>query len=487
MKLPAELVAEIQRLYAVESWKVGTIARLKHVHHRRVSRIVGRTPPPPPRRKWDLLLTPYHAFIVETLRQYPTLCATRLYDMLRERGYGGSANTVRRYVKPLRPRKIPEAFLLIETLPGEQAQVDWAHVGQFCVEGGTRALWMFVMVLAHSRALYAELVLDLTVHSLVRSLVRACRHFGGCTRQWLFDNPKTVVLARAGEDIRFHPALLDAAVAMRVQPRLCVVRKPTDKGKVERAIRYLRDRFLAGRTIHNLETSNALLLTFLHDVADQRPHPRLQPRTVGDVFAQERTALLTLPGSVPDGARTQLVRVDAYASVRFETNRYSVPPEHVQKTVLLRADDLEIRVFDGTTCIASHPRCFGKHKVVENPAHRKQLLLKRRRAKPTKGRDRLLAAAPDVEKLLATMFTNGQNIGLCTVRLLKLLDLYGEESFRRGVADLNANNTCELSALAVRCDAHRRSLNAPTQLPVTLPKGVVDRDVIPHNLEDYDE
>lgn len=487
MNLPPDLVAEIQRLYGVEGWKVGTIARLMHVHHRRVTRILGLRPPPEPRRKWDQLLTAYHAFIVETLRQYPTLCATRLYDMLRERGYGGSATTVRRYVRPLRPRKIPEAFLQIETLPGEQAQVDWAHVGQFSVDGGTRALWMFVMVLAHSRAIYAELVMDLTVHSLVRSLVRASCYFGGCVRQWLFDNPKTVVLARAGEDVRFHAVLLDAAVVMRVQPRLCVVRKPTDKGKVERAIRYLRDRFLAGRTIHSIEQSNAQLQTFLHDVTDARPHPRLQPRTVGEVFAQERTALLTLPSTFPDGARTQLVRVDAYASVRFETNRYSVPPEHAQKPVMLRVDDVEVRVFDGTTCVATHPRCFGKHKVVENPEHRKELLIQRRRGRPTKGRDRLMAAAPDVEKLLATMFRNGQNIGLCTVRLLQLLDLYGEESLRRGIADLNANNTCELSALAVRCDAHRRTLHAPTQLPVSLPKGVVDREVIPHNLEDYDD
>jgi len=487
MNLPLELVAEIQRLYGVEGWKVGTIARLKHVHHRRVSRILGLIPPPASRRTQSLLLSPYHAFIVETLRQYPTLCATRLYDMLRERGYVGSAKTVRRYVKPLRPRRIPEAFLLIETLPGEQAQVDWAHVGQFSVEGGTRALWMFVMVLAHSRALYAELVMDLTVHSLVRSLVRASIYFGGCPRQWLFDNPKIVVLERTGEEVRFHPTLLDAAVTMRVQPRLCIVRKPTDKGKVERAVRYLRDRFLSGRTIHNIEESNAQLQTFLHDVTDARPHPRLQPRTVGDVFTQERTALLTLPNALPDGALTQLARVDAYASVRFETNRYSVPPEHVGKSVMLRVDDVDIRVFDGTACVATHPRCFGKHKVVENPEHRKELLVCRRAARPAKGRDRLMAAAPDVEKLLATMFRNGQNMGLCTLRLLKLLDLYGEECLRRGIADLNANNTCELSALAVRCDAHRRALNAPTQLPVTLPKGVVDRDVIPHDLEDYDD
>ncbi len=487
MKLPPETVAEVKRLHSAENWKVGTIARHLHIHHRRVERILGLLPPPVPRHKWDLLLTPYHAFIVETLRQYPTLCATRLYDMLRERGFSGSPKTVRRYVRSLRPRQMPKAFLQIETLPGEQAQIDWAHVGPVSVEGGMRALWMFVMVLCHSRALYAELVLDLTVHSLVRSLVRASRYFGGCARQWLFDNPKTVVLARAGEDIRFHPVLLDAAVAMRVQPRLCVVRKPTDKGKVERAIRYLRDRFLSGRSFHSISESNAQLETFLRDVTDARPHPRLQPRTVRDVFEDERAMLLSLPNAFPDGVQTKQVTVDGYAFVRFDTNRYSVPPGHVRKDVMLRVDDTDVRVFDGTTCIATAKRIFGKHQTFENPEHRKEILVQRRRARPAKGRDRLLLAVPDIEKLLAAMFRRGQNIGLATVNLLKLLDLYGEECLRRGVSDLIAQQGCDLSALAVRCDAHRRALHAPSQLPVSLPKGVLDRDVIPHNLENYDD
>ncbi len=53
---------------------------------------------------------------------------------------------------------------------------------------------VFVMVLSYSRALWAELVFDLSIHSLRRSLIRAADHFGGCPRTWLFDNPKTVVL-----------------------------------------------------------------------------------------------------------------------------------------------------------------------------------------------------------------------------------------------------------------------------------------------------
>ena len=107
------------------------------------------------------------------------------------------------------PKK--EAYLRVEPLIGEQAQVDWAHVGQVPVAGGQRALWLFVQVLSWSRAMWGEFVLDLGAHSLARSLVRAAGYFGGTPRQWLFDNPKSVVLERHAEAVRFHPVLLEVA------------------------------------------------------------------------------------------------------------------------------------------------------------------------------------------------------------------------------------------------------------------------------------
>ena len=488
MTLSPSVAAEVHRLFHVEKWKVGTIARHLHVHHRSVRRAAGLTLPPQPRPKWNARLAPFEPFIAETLQRYPQLCASRMTDMLKERGYTGSDRSVRRYVKPLRPSKRVLPFLEIETLPGEQAQVDWAHVGRIAVDGGTRPLWLFVMVLSHSRALYAELLMDLSAHGVVRSLIRASNYFGGCPRQWLFDNPKTVVLARYGEETRFNPHLLEVAVALRVQPRLCAVRKPTDKGKVERAVRYLRDRFLGGRTIRTVGEGNAQLHAFLENISQARMHPVQRQRTVGQVFEEdEKKSLLSLPEVMPPGAQLHLCRVDGQANVRFETNRYSVPPEYVDQAVTLRVDDIQVHVDCEKTRIASHPRSYGKHQRVENPEHRQELIRQRRNSRPAKGRDRLLSVAPEVKKLLENMLREGLNVGLGTHRLLQLLDLYGDEVFRRAVADVVQRGSCDVSALAVRCDAHRRALNAPQNLPVTLPPHAVDRDVIPHDLESYDE
>jgi hypothetical protein len=158
------------------------------------------------------------------------------------------------------------------------------------------------IVLANSRAMWAEFAIDLTVHSLCRSLVRGARALGGVARQWLFDNPKVVVLERIGTVARFHPTLLALCAAMRVEPKLCAVRKPRQKGKVERAIRYLRDRFLAGRTITGIDEGNRLLARFIDEIAHVRPHPTIAQRTVGEVFSDERARLLALPSRFRDRA-----------------------------------------------------------------------------------------------------------------------------------------------------------------------------------------
>jgi len=238
---PPEVEVEIRRLHYAEHWPVGTIAKQLSVHEDVVRRVLGVDERRPPARPRPKLVDQYAGFIAQTLERYPALRATRLYDMLRPRGYTGSVRTLREHVAAVRPRRASEAFLRVDMLIGEQAQVDWAHVGRLPVPGGERALWLFVMVLAWSRAMWAEFVFDLSVHSLLRSLSRAAIFFGGCTRQWLFDNPKTVVLERHGEAIRFHPLLLELSGHYCVSLRLCAVRKANQKGRVERAIRYLRE------------------------------------------------------------------------------------------------------------------------------------------------------------------------------------------------------------------------------------------------------
>jgi transposase len=483
-----ELEAEIIRLYFAEHWRVGTIATQLGTHPDVVRRVLGlgvaRTGDAVVRAR---VVDPYREFIRETLTSYPRLRATRLYDMLRVRGYRGSVRTLRDYVADVRPRPRREVYLRTEPLVGEQAQIDWAYVGKVDVPGGERALWLFVLVLSHSRALWGEFVLDLSVHSLCRSLVRAAAAFGGVTRQWLFDNPKIVVLERRGDAVRFHPALLEVCAAMRVQPRLCAVARPEHKGKVERAIRYLRDRFLAGRTITSVDAGNAELERFIVDIAHVRPHPVLAPRTVGEVLADEKARLLPLPDPLPGTDVVRAVSVDRQAFVRFDGNRYSVPHQHAERTLTLVADDRSVRLLDGADRVASHERCFGKRQVLEDPAHRAALVAERRAAADLKGRDRLRAVAPDFAGLLERWALSGPSLAIQVTRAIKLLDLYGDEVFTAAVGELVARGLRDTGALAVACDRLRRDKNRPVPIDIRLPDHVEDRDVVPHDLERYDD
>ena len=481
--------AEIIRLHYAEHWPVGTITAQLGLHADVVKRVLGHGEPRPDAPRRPRIVEPFHTFIVEQLTQYPRLRATRIYDMVRDRGYAGAVTTVRRYVADVRPPPRREVYLHTEPLIGEQAQIDWAYVGKLAVPGGTRALWLFVMVLAYSRAIWAEFVIDLTVHSLTRSLVRAARAFEGSTRQWLFDNPKIVVLERQGDAIRFHPVLLELCGKMRAQPRLCAVRRPQHKGKVERAIRYLRDRFLAGRTIVGVDEGNTQLRRFIDKIAHARPHPVLPQRTVGDVFAEERARLLALPAPLPSTDRVELVNLDRQAFVHLDTNRYSVPTPVAERqhVVTLVTNDRVVRVLDGATPVAEHPRSWGRRQVIEDPAHRAELVAHRRAARNLKGRDRLHAVAPAFGQLLARWTATGPSLGLRVTRAIQRLDLYGDDVFAAAVADLAARGLADLGALAVACETHRRRRDRPIPvLPDLLTHADDDHVVIPHDLERYD-
>src|SRR5271157_4663354 len=128
--IPPDLEAQILRYYHVEKWRPYTIARQLHVHHGTVARVLAQAGLPrigPPARRSQV--EPYLPFIHQTLEKFPTLTASRLYAMVRERGYRGSPDQFRHLVACYRPRPAAEAYLRLRSLTGEQGQVDWGHFG----------------------------------------------------------------------------------------------------------------------------------------------------------------------------------------------------------------------------------------------------------------------------------------------------------------------------------------------------------------------
>lgn len=488
MTVSREVEAEIRRLSHAEGWPVGTVASELSVHHEVVERVLdaehGATKDRPPRVS---LLDAYKPFILQTLEEHPRLRAMRLYHMLRKRGFAGSARTVRRYVTQVRPRPRVEAYLVCERLPGEQAQIDWGKVGTLAVPGGMRVVWVFLITLAYSRYRFAELVLDLGVETLRRSLHRAVVFFGGTPREWLFDNTKAVVIERFGDAKRLQRDLLDFAAALHVMPRLCRPRKPTDKGGVERGIRDLKEAHFAGRTLVNIERGNQELLEFIEEVVCERKHPTQPTRTVREVWEEERERLLPLPAHIPCTDLITPVAVDKTASVRLATNRYSVPSRYAGGTLTLVADDTVVRILDGDTEVARHDRSLGRHQRIDDLAHRRDLIDERRASNAAPVRSHMLLEIPELHVIYERWVERGRNIGAMTARTKKLRDLYGADLLRQAVVEMCANDTHDVGALALLCEQARRRGKLPVPLALPLPSHVVDVDVVSHDLASYDK
>ena len=258
MAISEDQKAKILRYYHVEKWRVGTIARQLGVHHTTVDRALSETGIVKKSGfKKGSIIDEYLPFILMTLEKFPKLTSSRLYDMVCERGYKGGPDHFRHLVSLHRPRKVPEAFHRLKTLPGDQAQVDWAHMGSIRIGNAERKLMAFVMVLSWSRQIFLRFYPDAGMANFLRGHVGAFEAWQGLPKVLLYDNLKSAVLERQGDAIRFHPTLLSLAGHYRYEPRPVAVARGNEKGRVERAIRYIRSNFFAARQWRDIDDLNA--------------------------------------------------------------------------------------------------------------------------------------------------------------------------------------------------------------------------------------
>ena len=475
-----ELQTRIRRLYYAEHWKVGTIAAELGVHRDVVTRAIE-----PERLARTSLrasvgkLDPYKDFVQLTLEQYPRLRATRIFQMIQSRGYGGSIWTLRDFVRDIRPGGSREAFFRLSTLPGEQAQVDWASFGSIPMGKTRRALSCFVMVLSYCRAIFARFVLDQTLESFLRCHVAAFEAFEGVPRELLYDNLKTAVLERVGDVIRFHPRLLELAGHYHFAPKPVARARGNEKGRVERAIRYLRDSFFAARRFQSLEELNTQLDAWIDSVA----HVRLVPgdtekRSVAVALIAERPRLLPLPAHPLDCDAVVAIRSGKTPYLRFDCNDYSIPHTRVGKPLTLVASDHAVRVLDGNDVVARHERCWQRGRQIEDPDHLQGLSDHKRHAHEHRGRNRLMAACPSAEAFLQGVALHGGHLGGTTRRLLRLLDQYGPSEMQVALGEATERRAFTAQSVAHILDQRRRARGAPVAVAVVLPDDPRVRDLV---------
>jgi transposase len=480
--------AEIRRLYYGEHWTVGTVAAQLGVHHETVRAALAETRVVRRGACRRTHLDPYLPFVRDTLAQYPRLRATRLHEMLRVRGYPGSATQVRRLARVLRPQVAPTLYRRLTTLVGEEAQIDWGSFGTVRIGHGTRPLSGFVLVLSYSRAVFALFTLDQTLESFLRGHVEAFHAIGGCARTLVYDNLKSAVLERQGTAIRFHPRLLDLAGHYHFAPRPCTPGRGNEKGKVERQIRYLRDAFFAARPFRDVDDLNAQFRRWRDEIAHQRPHPEQRDRTVAAVFAEEQARLLPLPAHPFETEVMRAVTSGKTPYVRFDRNQYSIPHAHAQQPLTLLASATTVRVVAGAEEIARHVRSYDTGCAIEDPTHLEGLLAATHQANASSSRDRLRVAVPITTTLFERLAARGDVLRPHLLRLQTLLEEYGPQELTAAVALALERNALGAGSICHILETRHRQRSRTPPMPVILPDhpGVRDLTVTPHPMEPYD-
>jgi len=484
-----EREAEILRLWYAEKWKIGTICAQLGVHHDTVRRVLAQAGVAEGMRTLrPSMVDPFVPLIRQTLEKYPRLRASRLYEMVKQRGYAGGPDHFRHVVARYRPRPVAEAYLRLRTLPGEQAQVDWGYFGKLTIGRARRALWGFVMVLSYSRQVFLRFYFGQAMANFLRGHVAAFQTWNAVPRVLLYDNLKSAVLERVGQAIHFHPTLLELAAHYHFEPRPVAPGRGNEKGRVERAIRFIRESFFAAREFSDLADLNEQAATWCNTVATERWCPEDRRRRVREVFEAEKPYLLCLPDNPFPAEDRFEIHVARTPYVRFDLNDYSVPYTYVRRPVVVLATLDTVRVLDGLEVIATHGRCWDKGEQVEIEEHVRELVAWKRAARHHRGLDRLHRAAPQAPAFFVAVAERGGNLGATTTGLTRLLDLYGAGALDLALGEALSANSAHLQAVRQILEQQQHARQHDPPLPVALPDDPRVRDIVvhPHDPATYD-
>jgi transposase len=345
---------------------VSAIARRTGLTRGTVRKYVKRGIEPPaygPRATRRSVLAPFECYLRDRIAAFPELNGSRLHREIRELGYGGGYTTVKDFLREVRPRQSAGFEVRFETPPGRQAQVDFAHFRTVFSDepGAERIVWLFSLVLGHSRMQWGRFVLHQDLPTLLRCHAAAFEALGGVPAEILYDRMRPVFRRKdvANGHIVYNATLRGFAEHYHYQPKACRPYRPRTKGKVERPFRYVREDFFLGRSFRNLDDLNAQFHEWLDHVANRRTHATTR-RVVAEHFAEEQPHLQA-PPSGPFQAVLQLERrITRDGMISLDGNLYSVPNATRRRVVEVHSAASEIRILEDGHLIAVHPVLEGR-------------------------------------------------------------------------------------------------------------------------------
>ena len=467
--MKVSLWAEIRRLHEVERLSQAAIARRLHCSHRTVRNALAMAAPPAPAAApREGILDRYRPQIDALVAKYPGLNAVRVTQEISkgEDGYRGTVYPVRRYlhqVRPSRGRVYQEVFYE----PGEAMQVDWGDCGRLLIGQTPRRVSVFVAVLCYSRLCYIEFSLSQRKADFYRGVVHALEFFQGSPRKLIVDNLKAAVLNGSGRYACFHQDFLALCGYFCLEPIACAARDPESKGIVEGGVRYVKGSALAGRgeELATWEDYGRLAPWWRDEVANVRLHASTRQRPI-DRFQQERPQLRPLPTLSFDTDEIVPLVVTSHARVRYDGNRYSVPPLLVGKPVTLRANAGEVRIIDQGGEVTRHPRCYERGRLIVRDEDRLAAVKLRRRRRAGECEEEFDALGPLAREFHLKLLSMPVKTTVHLRRLLALVRLYGRQDVLAAIVralEYKIHDAAYVEALLLQ-ERRRRELPSPTPL-----------------------
>jgi len=305
--------------------------------------------------------------------------AKRIYDRLvTEKGFEGAESTVRMTVAQLRGEPHHKAFIPLEYEPGEAIQVDWGECTVYlCGERIKLNLWC--MRECYSSDFFCRVFFRQNQESFLEGIRDGLKHFGGSPKKIIFDNAKVAV----SEGFGLHAKATDGYAAMAAhyifEPVFCNIASGHEKGLVEGLVGFVRRNFFVPVPhVNSLEEVD----TILSERAEEYRSHKIEGKTetVGYRYALTRAALKPLPPFVFETAKKCETRVDDFALLKFEKNKYSVPYKFSGKTVTVKATGNKLSVFSNNEKIAEYIRDYSTGKTHYTLNHYMELIARRPRS-----------------------------------------------------------------------------------------------------------
>lgn len=306
------------------------------------------------RRKKATLIDQYKEYI--EIQAAKELSAKRIYqDMVRDFGYKNSYDTVKRYVAKIR-YSTPKAYMVLNALPGEEAQVDFGYIGTLKLSNNKRKkAWVFVMTISYSRYMYAQIVLDQSVATFIDCHKNAFRYFGGIPQTVKIDNLKAAILEADFYEPTVQRSYAAFALHYGFSAEPCRVRTPTDKGKVESNVKYIKDNCFKKREFESLNVAKIFLKQWLKEIANNRIHGTTK-KVPSEVFKSiEKEKLKAIPTEDYNISDFSKCTVMTNCHISYKGNYYSVPYIYIGEHVDVIVSNNLLKVFKNNIEIALHP------------------------------------------------------------------------------------------------------------------------------------